>query len=535
MTRYYSYWILLLVLLYCGGVLGQIKTRSGSEKNEKLTDKRTTIVGYFDDMQLGDSVTLRIWPGTISALYKDYTPYKEYSQVSRSGSFRLVIPRLKQPVYFSLLRTATSKRINFVMQEVLDSYILEPGDDIRIEVKKGHLSFHGARSEKLSAIHCLNELDSVLWTNTYTQPADTTIKPLMLQFTRSNVYGFNSMVKNINMCNAILSTELDSLNAIKEKLTKSVYSLIKSDLIEKNEINKIKLYLATQQEFRSVLKKYNLSGVDSNSITQELLNCGNFYKNKIQSFHFKSYRLDPNSQYFIDLLILNTEADCANSQRNISAEYDILKSQYNGDVLDKALTVYFLRNQTAGNLNPIVNRDDLIENAYYLVVKNENCRVILQSLLKEKIGDRAFMFHLTGINGKEYQMSDFIGRVVFMDFWFTGCDGCSSYYQNELSNAERYFEDDSSVLFLSISIDRDRDKWLKSVNENTYSSPTAKNVVNLYTGGRGLSSPIISHYKILAYPRPLVISKDGRIFEKNQVDLRDREKLIEIIEAALSF
>jgi hypothetical protein len=45
--------------------------------------------------------------------------------------------------------------------------------------------------------------------------------------------------------------------------------------------------------------------------------------------------------------------------------------------------------------------------------------------------------------------------------------------------------------------------------------------------------PVIKHYQVTGYPRPLLIDKDGRIFSAAASDLRDREKLKSLLNEAL--
>ena len=116
-----------------------------------------------------------------------------------------------------------------------------------------------------------------------------------------------------------------------------------------------------------------------------------------------------------------------------------------------------------------------------------------------------------------------------MDFWYTGCGACISYYKNTLKEIEAQFADNNSVVFVTVSIDKNPDYWKKSLSVGMY---TGEHALNLYTDGQGSEHAIIKHYKILGYPAPILIDKQGRIFAKGQ-DLRSAEGLRKNIEMAL--
>jgi hypothetical protein len=99
---------------------------------------------------------------------------------------------------------------------------------------------------------------------------------------------------------------------------------------------------------------------------------------------------------------------------------------------------------------------------------------------------------------------------------------------------EQNFRFNSDVIFISVSVDVSKDLWLKSIETKQYTQPDSDKVINLHTGGVGSRHPIIKHYNIAGYPRPLLIGKDGRIFCSDYPTLRKFEGLISQINCALS-
>lgn len=143
-------------------------------------------------------------------------------------------------------------------------------------------------------------------------------------------------------------------------------------------------------------------------------------------------------------------------------------------------------------------------------------------------GSPAFDFDLPDKDGRRVRLSDFRGKVVLIDFWYTGCGNCLYYYRNELSKVEEHFKNDTSVVFLTISIDRSKALWIKSIQARQY---TSGDVINLYTDGAGNNHDVIKRYGVFGYPRPVLIGKDQRILKADH-NLRSAPGIIASIRGA---
>ncbi|MCW8313494.1 redoxin domain-containing protein [Sphingobacterium sp. InxBP1] len=117
-------------------------------------------------------------------------------------------------------------------------------------------------------------------------------------------------------------------------------------------------------------------------------------------------------------------------------------------------------------------------------------------------------FELTDLSGKRWRKNELQGKVVFFDFYYTGCSNCAKYYQFIVSKAEEHFFNNPDIVFVSISIDKKMEVWRKSVESGQYNSEGS---LKLYTNGMGEAHPLIKDLRIVGYPFPIIMGRTGLI------------------------
>ncbi|MFL2983211.1 MAG: TlpA family protein disulfide reductase [Candidatus Neomarinimicrobiota bacterium] len=117
-----------------------------------------------------------------------------------------------------------------------------------------------------------------------------------------------------------------------------------------------------------------------------------------------------------------------------------------------------------------------------------------------KIGDQAINFSYPNQNNDNIELISFKGKMVFVDVWATWCGPCIAEIPY-LKNLQNDYSD-KDIVFLSISVDTDRDAWSTMLSNDGLSG------VQLWADGW---SDITRSYAIFSIPRFLLIDKEGKI------------------------
>ena len=121
------------------------------------------------------------------------------------------------------------------------------------------------------------------------------------------------------------------------------------------------------------------------------------------------------------------------------------------------------------------------------------------------IGKSSYDFSLPDSTGKMVSMKDFKGKVIFIDVWATWCGPCKEQLPY-LKEIEEEYKDNSEIVFMGISIDREKDKqkWADFVKKQELVG------VQLFDD---LGKSFGRKYEIDAIPRFLLIDRQGKLIE----------------------
>jgi thiol-disulfide isomerase/thioredoxin len=106
-------------------------------------------------------------------------------------------------------------------------------------------------------------------------------------------------------------------------------------------------------------------------------------------------------------------------------------------------------------------------------------------------------------DGTKLELSSLFGKTLFLDFWATWCPPCCAEIPY-LETLAKQFADNPDVRIISISVDQDRDAWVKKITED-------KPSWEQYRISIDDADAFFSAIELETIPRFIIVSPDGSI------------------------
>ncbi|HEX8329693.1 MAG TPA: TlpA disulfide reductase family protein [Hymenobacter sp.] len=159
-------------------------------------------------------------------------------------------------------------------------------------------------------------------------------------------------------------------------------------------------------------------------------------------------------------------------------------------------------------------------------------RQMLSKRLLIRPGLPAPAFTLVNNEGKQVSLSDFKGKVVYLDFWGTWCGPCMKEMPASLALRKRFEGQD--VVFVYIAVGDKEDKWQQVLAAEKLTGVGSAHLrVPNSESTRGLTG-ITSDYQVNKYPTYWLIGRDGRIVTSNAPRPSDPDAVGAALTAALA-
>lgn len=123
-------------------------------------------------------------------------------------------------------------------------------------------------------------------------------------------------------------------------------------------------------------------------------------------------------------------------------------------------------------------------------------KIVFEEKMKEIVNESAIDFEGINLKGESVSLSDFIGKVIVVDFWATWCGPCKAEFPAYKELEEKYGED---VYFVSVGVYCKEEDWRKMAEEEGFKH-------NIYLSKEAQGQ--ISQYAVNTIPRYLVIDEN---------------------------
>ena len=129
---------------------------------------------------------------------------------------------------------------------------------------------------------------------------------------------------------------------------------------------------------------------------------------------------------------------------------------------------------------------------------------------------------MTDPEGVERKLSDLRGQIVLVDFWASWCGPCRRENPNVVRLYERFH--DQGFEIYSVSLDKDREAWLKAIRDDRLSWPNHVSDLNGWTSSGGKT------YGIRSVPSTVLIDREGKVVARNLRGSDLERKLEQLLE-----
>jgi len=471
-------WTLLLLLMSIGLMVNA--QHKDIYLSGKITD--TAVLNYWDHPELNIRIA-----DAAKQLNSEEDIIKV--PVANDGSFKIRIKAPEKLFHLSFWTNYKSPQADtHVYQQNLpgknsfldQAYLFEAGDSIQVNFLSSGIRFSGTGADKL---------------NCQFQMYNTDAFPNTIASRASDLISSGDYTQVLTLRHQILqlaiATRLKLLDSYRDKFGDEISGIIKLDatsIATSQNLSQVSSYtlIKTQKPIKKEVQHYfktHYTDNDTLLIDSIYGHASDFYLEMLFEKQWNAHKLFSKTQKTGD---------------SFKIVYEGIKANYRGAIRDKLLMICFRRLKEYFLDQTRLYIDDAIG-----ITANPRYKNAL-SKWKQKLYT-PFPFDLEDTKGNIHKLSDYKGKVVVMDFWFTGCSWCK-YLNAAMHTVIEKYKNNPNVVFITVSLDQKKELWLKSIASGQYTSPGA---LNLYTGELGFRHPMMLYYNFFSAPQQVIIGKNG--------------------------
>ncbi|MGN7706825.1 TlpA family protein disulfide reductase [Chryseobacterium sp. 22543] len=354
-------------------------------------------------------------------------------------------------------------------------FLAQQNDDLTLNLNNGEISFSGKGSEKYN---CQTQLVHI-------EPNYVTVFSAI-----DSTY----FPKQFQSYDRWVSKKLDLLQTYKQSIEQQAYDLIKLNILyleDRYKMIGIKYYLESENNIEREVAKSAFVDYLNKKAHYNIPN-----KNDLDSYAYYDYELEKS--------ILISRLNC--NKFNFYSVFHDVNKMYKGTLRDRLLLTLTIGEVSFRDSTDFY-RDQAID-----IVTDPFCLNALKS--KKSVlgkGSLAYNFHLQDTTGRIISLSDFKGKLVVLDYYFTGCSGCVHMARN-MPEVLSAFPDTSKIVFITINLDKNMSMFKKAVKSGLY---THEGNINLYTNGEADKHPLVQYYNIIGCPFLMVVDQNSNILNSD--------------------